>query len=241
MTLFTGFDGASKRPLDPTAAPLSPSTVQITWSDQSWDETGFVIERSPNGLAWSGLITLGPGVTSFNDATLAPGTQAFYRVRSANATANSAPTASASATTPTLFQNWAVSNGLDNSPGKESGFTDDPDFDSTPNGMEWILGSLPLSAFDSTPGVIANPGEYVFSFTRKDDSEASTTLNAQWTTGFVSWNSVSIGSVSSGPDANGVTVEVTENGSDPDAIVVRIPSSNAPQGRLFVRLRATVN
>jgi len=110
MTLYTGFTGAPKRPLDLAATPAAGS-VALAWNDQSWDETGFLIERSPDGSAWTTLITSASGATTFTDLTAAPGIAYQYRVRAKNAAGLSAP-ASAAATTFTAFQNWLVSFGF---------------------------------------------------------------------------------------------------------------------------------
>jgi hypothetical protein len=77
-----------------------------------------------------------------------------------------------------------------------------------------------------------------FAFTRNDDSESSNTLVVQYGSDFTGWTDVPVGAASTGPDANGVLVSVTENGAAPDTIVVTIPRSNAVAGKLFARVRA---
>ena len=141
MTLYTGFDGAPKRPLDCSAAPLSPTSIALTWSDQSWDETSFQIERSADGTSWSTLATAAAGATIHTDSSVAPGSTFQYRVRAVNGTAASAPTAAASATTPTLFQSWLVSFGL---PANVNPLADD-DHDGVPLFAEYALGGTPLT------------------------------------------------------------------------------------------------
>lgn len=138
------------------------------------------------------------------------------------------------------YASWAATYPLS---GANYPFTADPDRDGLANGLEWILGGTPLA-----PNAIIQPqvggtaANLTLTFARNDGSESSSTLLAQWATDLTgaSWNDVPIGATSSGPNVNGVIVTVTENGAAADAIVVTIPRSNGPQGRLFVRLRATM-
>lgn len=138
------------------------------------------------------------------------------------------------------FESWAKGKGLDGSPGKEPAFDADPDGDSIPNGLEWILGGNP-QAREAAPLVSVSSSTtegITLTFTRAEGSISSTTLSAQWSTDLSGdWHEVVI-------DQNGGTypggVSVIVNGdTSPDAITVRIPAANASSGRLFTRLRAT--
>lgn len=119
--------------------------------------------------------------------------------------------------------------------------TADPDRDGIPNALEWILGGDPLAcSIAPLPRSSATPDQFALTFARDDESESTTTLKAQWGTNLRDWFDVPIGSASSGPDGNGVTVSITENGTAPDTIVVAVPRSQGSAGRLFLRLNATV-
>jgi len=74
-------------------APISPSgpvatrlgtgngqSVALTWADNSLNETGFTVQRSTNGGAFTNVGTVGPNVTTFTDATVARRTSYSYRV-----------------------------------------------------------------------------------------------------------------------------------------------------------------
>jgi autotransporter-associated beta strand protein len=137
------------------------------------------------------------------------------------------------------YDNWAVANGLDNNPGKEAGPAADPDRDGIPNLFEWVLSSSPLAgSAASLPQGSTDATSLSLNFTRHDAAETNTTLFAQWSADLATWTDVLIGAISSGPDANGVTVTVAENAAAPDSISVRLPRSNGPLGRLFIRLKA---
>jgi hypothetical protein len=83
-----------------TATATSPSSVRLTWADNSADETGFVVERSPNGTTFAAVGTVGANVTVFDDTGLAAGTTYTYRVRATNAAGPGAPSATAAVSTP---------------------------------------------------------------------------------------------------------------------------------------------
>jgi hypothetical protein len=81
-------------PNAPPSAPASPtglsasqaaSAINLAWSDQSNNETGFKIERRPAiGVIWSALVTLGANVTTYSDTQVASATGYVYRVRAYN-------------------------------------------------------------------------------------------------------------------------------------------------------------
>ena len=139
------------------------------------------------------------------------------------------------------YTDWLTSNNLDNTPGREAGFTDDPDADGISNGLEWIFSGNPLSkSIVVLPQVTANSGNLLFTFNRSVASKSTTTLTAEWGSNMVGWTPAAIGAASSGPDANGVTVTVTPNGVANDTVTVTVPRSRAVSGKLFVRLKATM-
>jgi hypothetical protein len=91
------------------AAPTAPSvtavaaldTITLTWIDVS-DETGYRIERSPDGASgWAGIGTAGRNVTVHTDSSLAPGTSYYYRIVATNSAGDSPPSEVVSATTET--------------------------------------------------------------------------------------------------------------------------------------------
>ena len=84
-----------------TAAAVSSSQINLTWNDNSNNETGFKIERKTgaNGT-WSQIATVGANVESYPNTGLSAGTQYFYRVRSyISGVANSNYSNEANATT----------------------------------------------------------------------------------------------------------------------------------------------
>ncbi|MGH7494416.1 MAG: fibronectin type III domain-containing protein, partial [bacterium] len=82
------------------ATPVSSSQIDLTWTDQTTNESGFKIERK-TGVAgtYAEIATVGVNVTSYSNTGLTTGTQYFYRIRAHNATNVSAYSNEANATT----------------------------------------------------------------------------------------------------------------------------------------------
>ncbi|MDQ6676578.1 MAG: fibronectin type III domain-containing protein [Acidobacteriota bacterium] len=68
----------------------SSGQVNLAWTDNSTDETGFSIERSTDNVNFAQIATVGSGVTTYNDKSVALYTYYYYRVRSFNASGSSA-------------------------------------------------------------------------------------------------------------------------------------------------------
>ena len=84
------------------AAAASQSRINLSWTDNSQIESGFNIERSPNGTTdWAQIGTAAAGATSFSNADLAcSGSTYYYRVYATNAAgASASPSNTASAAT----------------------------------------------------------------------------------------------------------------------------------------------
>lgn len=94
-------------PQPPPAAPtslsaraLSKTSISLTWRDNANNETGYYVERSPNGVnSWTLIGTVGQNITSFTSGGLAANTTYYYRVQAYNAIGTSAYSNTASAKT----------------------------------------------------------------------------------------------------------------------------------------------
>jgi hypothetical protein len=84
-----------------TATVASSSQINLAWTDNSTDETGFRIERC-QGVGCTSFIQIaqiGANITTYNDIDLAANAPYTYRVRSYNGGGNSAYSSTATATT----------------------------------------------------------------------------------------------------------------------------------------------
>ena len=82
------------------ATPLSTSQIDLSWVDNSNNETGFKIERKTGvGGSYNQIASVGANVTTYSDSGRNQGTTYCYRVRAYNAGGNSAYSNEACATT----------------------------------------------------------------------------------------------------------------------------------------------
>jgi hypothetical protein len=87
-------------PSNLAAAAASSSQIDLTWDDNSTNETGFKIERSADGsTGWAEIGTNSAGDTTYSDTGLTASTTYYYRVRAYSAYGYSAYTSVANATT----------------------------------------------------------------------------------------------------------------------------------------------
>jgi hypothetical protein len=86
-----------------TAMAASSSEIDLTWSDNSSNETSFLIERSTDGVHWTQVAAVGANVTTYRSTGLSGKTHYYYRVRATSTATNptvcSAYSRAASATT----------------------------------------------------------------------------------------------------------------------------------------------
>jgi beta-glucanase (GH16 family) len=97
-------DAASVPPAAPSnlsATAISKAQIDLSWTDNATDETGFKIERSKRvNTAFVQIATVGQDVTSYSDMTVRKRTLYYYRVRATNADGDSVYSNEASANTP---------------------------------------------------------------------------------------------------------------------------------------------
>ena len=92
------FISSETYPGDPPAAPsnlsemaVAPTAVDLAWVDNSFDESGFEIERSlDGGSTWSVLGMTDADMTAYKDTGVAPSTSYVYRTRAYNGSGSSA-------------------------------------------------------------------------------------------------------------------------------------------------------
>jgi len=94
------------------ASATSSTSVDLTWTDTSNNETGFSIERATGAGSFAEIATTGADATGFTDNTVAAGTAYSYRVLATNTAGPSGPSNTAGVVTPLPVVPPAAPSGL---------------------------------------------------------------------------------------------------------------------------------
>jgi hypothetical protein len=90
-----------KAPTGLTATAATSTRIDVAWTDNSADETGFVLERSTSSTFTAPqAVNLPANATTYADVGRAEGTQYWYRIKAVTASDSSAWSPTATATTP---------------------------------------------------------------------------------------------------------------------------------------------
>ena len=90
---------APAAPTNLTAAAVSPSKINLAWTDNASNEAGFKLERSTDGVNFAQVAVLGANITSYSNTSLTASTAYTYRIWAYDGPNNSAYANTASATT----------------------------------------------------------------------------------------------------------------------------------------------
>jgi sugar lactone lactonase YvrE len=106
--VFFGLDAFSDPQPEPPSVPdapsglvaiaASPHQIDLAWSDNSSNETGFLVYRH-DGVSWVQIGLASEDAQAYSDSGLEPGTTQSYYVSAFNSAGDSAPSNQASATT----------------------------------------------------------------------------------------------------------------------------------------------
>lgn len=97
---FTPPSSPPNSPSGLSATASNCSTINLLWTDNGTDETAYEVQRSPDGVSFSTLASIGANSFAYSDATVSASTIYYYRVRCSNAAGNSGFSGTANATTP---------------------------------------------------------------------------------------------------------------------------------------------
>jgi fibronectin type 3 domain-containing protein len=92
--------GPPAAPSNLIASAASATQINLSWTNNAFNQTGFKIERSLDGVTFAQIGTAGASATTYFDPTLQPVTTYYYRIRATNAAGDSAYSNIANAATP---------------------------------------------------------------------------------------------------------------------------------------------
>jgi hypothetical protein len=90
---------APAAPTNLAAAATSNTQIDLSWSDNASNETGYLVERATGTGAFGQVASIAAGSTSYSSTGLTAATSYSFRVRATNAVGNSAYSNTATATT----------------------------------------------------------------------------------------------------------------------------------------------
>ncbi len=203
VNAFRAIDGLGAPPTPPaapsslTATAVSSSQINLSWQDNSSNETGFEIDRATSsGGPYTQIATTGANVTSYSNTGLAASTTYYYRVRATNDSGDSDNSNEASATTQSAPSgNLALNKNATASSTYNSTYTPAKAVDgSTASSSYWRSGSVSSSnpnawlmvdlgaQYSLTRGVVKWRENYFATQYRFQISNTGGSSDAEWTT-----------------------------------------------------------
>src|SRR5262249_44956599 len=77
--IWTTSGATPAAPSNLTATAAAADQVNLGWTDNSSNESGFLLERSTDNVNFTQIASLGSNVTSYGDTGLTTGTTYYYR------------------------------------------------------------------------------------------------------------------------------------------------------------------
>ncbi|WP_269524471.1 fibronectin type III domain-containing protein [Coraliomargarita parva] len=148
---------------DATALTLSSSSIQLDWTDNAGNETGYRIERRISGGSYSSLTTLAADIETYTDESCEAGTTYEYQIIAFNDDGD-ATAATASATTYSVQEQWRLDYFGSISNSGDGADDADPELDGQINLVEFSTAGDPGS-FSPNPvssDTLGSSGQFSF-------------------------------------------------------------------------------
>jgi hypothetical protein len=197
-TSATTLTAAPVAPSNAIANVISASEIDLSWTDNSSNETGYRIERRISGGSYSTLTTLAANTNSYTDSTCDAATSYEYQIIAFNDDGDS-PAAEASSTTYSLLENWRFIHFGTTSNSGTAADTADPELDGLANLLEFATGTDPNSP-NSNPldiSSLGNTREFSFTWRTNSTLDFSIGYSEDLNTGFTFYDSATLNAGSS--------------------------------------------
>jgi autotransporter-associated beta strand protein len=144
----------------------------------------------------------------------------------------------------TAYETWAGGNFTNAFTGNNTAPEVDYDNDGLKNLLEFVLNGDPTVSDNPspTPALTVTGTDFVFSFNRRDDSVAETTVLFEYGNDLATWSNATVSAGNSTFTINATlngTITVNSNNATTDAVSITIPKAASSTGKLFGRLNAT--
>jgi hypothetical protein len=188
-----------------SATLLSPTQIQLTWSDNSLNETQFQVERGTNGTSFTQIAATAPNAEQFVDSGFGSAATFWYRVR-ASYPAGQSSYSNVAMVTIEAANSWRTLGGNERHTGYNQAETGVP-----PLTASW---SANLTSAGLQPVVVENGRVFVTSNMRFQDTNPVWALDAGsggllWSYNFGNVNAVGF------PAVSGSRVYVPQNNQTP--------------------------
>jgi hypothetical protein len=227
------------------ATATGETNVDLSWTDNSSDETGFIVQRSTtSGSGFTTVTTTAADATSYSDSGLSAGTSYFYRVMATNASGDSAATSEAIVTTWTPAESWR--NQYFGDPANTGDAADGNDFDrdGVANILERAFGTAPNDGSSvNLPrhGMVDDGSTDYLSITYRRLTGGSGTTGVNYTVDGLVY-ALEYDTDLTDPWSSGSVLQVgnaTDNGDGTETITVRLTTGVSAEPKQFIRLNIT--
>lgn len=179
------------------AAAASGTQVDLTWLDNSADESGFAIEQSTDGTNFTAITTTDPDATTFAVQGLNPSTPYYFRIRATGTGGSSVYTSIVSATTtnvPLAITGVPITGVAGTSVGGVLAMFTDSRAGDTPSAfsatIDWGVDPIAAGTVTAANGVFSVSGNYSYSVGGNYSLTITITRNDGETTNSVSYATI---------------------------------------------------
>ncbi len=198
------------------SATAGDAQAVLSWSSVSGVDS-YSVKRAPAATGPYSIVASGLTATSYTDTGLANGTTYYYAVTATRSVAESARSASVSATPVqplTAIQSWRLTYFGTSAATGSSADDADPDSDGSANLLEYALGTDPSVANSAAYQTRVSSGVLQFTFTRVADSTLTYTVQGSFD--LSTWTDLW-----SGTGAQNIAGPVTVSDTEPVSTAVR--------------------
>lgn len=154
-------------PSNATVTYLSPTEIDLVWTDNATNEVGYRVLRSINSGTYAQIASFGPDATAYQDFNVQPGTSYSYHIQAYNI-AGYSDFAGRTISTPAQSQYLTYLSGYGLTSQSATDVAADPDNDGISNLLEYAFASNPnQSSVTNLPVVGTTNGYLSITFTQQ--------------------------------------------------------------------------